>query len=372
MKNLILVILLIPVINFYGCSRQNTAQTIKENSHAGNLGVVSGDTVSELCDSIMIVYQDKLDNYWFGSRGHGAYRYNGKFLVNFTKNDGLVSNNIWGIQEDKTGNIYFDTQEGVSKFDGQAFTTLQISDSSANEWNGITSDDLWFKGNWNKNSAYRYDGKTLHLLPFPKNETAEKLHPLTSNATWSPYGIYSTYKDKNGNPWFGTANGSIYRYNIRGSSGKPGLMYEEHLTMVPNGGSFGIRSMFEDKNGKFWFCNTSFRYKIENEDSTVDGMRFIRYQREHGIDHVKAAGGNDMIYFMSITEDNNHDLWMVTYNEGVWHYDWKNIKQFYIKNGTETVTLFSIYKDNHGVLWLGTHDDGAYKFNGVSFEKFRP
>jgi hypothetical protein len=39
-------------------------------------------------------------------------------------------------------------------------------------------------------------------------------------------------------------------------------MYEEHLTITEEGGSFGIRSIVEDRDDKFWICNTSNRYVI--------------------------------------------------------------------------------------------------------------
>ena len=38
----------------------------------------NGDTVKELGSSIMVVYQDKKNIYWFGSWETGVYRYDGK------------------------------------------------------------------------------------------------------------------------------------------------------------------------------------------------------------------------------------------------------------------------------------------------------
>ena len=86
--------------------------------------VAIGEVVSELGKSVMYVFHAKNNDYWFGSDDRGVYRYNGKAIVNFTRKDGLVSNQIRGIQEDKSGNIYFTTYEGISKFDGKSFTTL--------------------------------------------------------------------------------------------------------------------------------------------------------------------------------------------------------------------------------------------------------
>ena len=77
-----------------------------------------------------------------------------------------------------------------------------------------------------------------------------------------------------------------------------------------------------------------------------------------------------MIYFMSVVEDNEGDLWMVTYEQGVWRYDGRDVTHYDVKDGAKSITLFSIYKDNHGDLWLGTHDSGVYKYNGEEFQKF--
>jgi ligand-binding sensor domain-containing protein len=75
---------------------------------------------------------------------------------------------------------------------------------------------------------------------------------------------------------------------------------------------------------------------------------------------------------MSVIEDNKGDLWMVTYEQGVWRYDGKTLIHYSVKDGSRDIKLFSIYKDKQGELWLGTHEAGAYKFNGNQFEKFTP
>ncbi|MBI1228003.1 MAG: hypothetical protein GC192_22415 [Bacteroidetes bacterium] len=326
-----------------------------------------GDTVSAIGNESMLVYQDKNNNYWFGTISQGVYRYDGKHILRYTTKHGLVSNRIWAIQEDKSGNVYFDTQEGVSKYDGQSFTTLPVNDAATQEWK-LEPDDLWFNGNWYENGVYRYDGKTLHQLELPENPLADQLKANFPNMTWSPYGIYTHYTDQQGNIWFGTSNVGLYRFDGKTVS----WLYENHLTDTPNGGSFGIRSIFQDHTGKFWFCNTRYRYDISPGDSTANGMHLVPYTKEAGTGPINAANGQDLIYFMSITEDDNHNLWMLTYEEGVYRYDGKTVTHYPVKDGDIDVTLYSIFKDNRGDLWVGTHQVGPYKFNGKSFEKFKP
>lgn len=335
--------------------------------------VAKGETVSELDRAIFYIFQARDNRYWFGSNEQGVYRYDGKTLTRFTTRDGLVSNRIRGIQEDKAGNIYFTTYEGISKFDGQTFTTLSVpADAQSAEWR-MQPDDLWFVGAPDTGVVYRYDGKSLYRLALPKTAIGEEQvarYPRSKypNAIWSPYDVYTIVKDRQGNLWFGTATAGVCRFDGQSLS----WLYEQHLTELEGGGSFGIRAILEDRAGAFWICNTRYRYRMEPQATPDAGNGLIKYKREKGIDRLTALDGKDHVYFMSIVEDKQGVLWMAAYNFGVWRYDGDKVTRYPVKEGEKEIKLFSIYKDNRGDLWLGTHEAGAYKFNGKTFEKFRP
>ena len=328
-----------------------------------------GEIVPKIGESTWIVFQDKHSNFWFGSDGEGVYRFNGKTTTKFSIKDGLCNDHIREIQQDKSGNVFFTTLDGVSKFDGQKFTTLTpvISNAADKGWK-LQPDDLWFKGQPGKNGPYRFDGKSMYDLKFPKHYLEDGFTERHPQAPYSPYEIYTIYRDRSGSIWFGTSNFGVCRYDGESLS----WMYEEHLTLVKGGGSFGIRSILEDHEGKFWICNTRNRFTVDPNETSEKGKGFISYTREKGIDSPRTPDGDDLIYYQSIIEDDRRDLWMVTYRSGVWRYDGKNLTQYPVKDGSNEITLFSISKDNHGELWLGTQKSGPYKFNGKSFEKFRP
>jgi ligand-binding sensor domain-containing protein len=360
-----------PILLFFilticsSCNGQKASGTSK-----GQKEVISaGKTVSEMVGGVMIVFQDKQDNYWFGSNEKGVYKFDRKRITHFTKEDGLCSDGVWGIQEDKAGNIYFDTQEGVSKFDGQQFTTLDVIESttSSNDWK-LKPGDLWFRMGWNKNGPYRYDGESLYQLEFPKTDLADEFYLKYPNASYNPYGIYTMYRDSKGSVWFGTASLGACRFDGKSIS----WLYERQLTETPGGGDFGIRSIIEDKNGYFWFCNPRYRYEILPTGSGSNETSQIDYNRKAGVGKSGGHNENDLPYFMSIAEDNDGDLWMVTYNDGVWRNNGKELIHYPIEDDEKEVLLFSIYRDNQGILWLGTHNAGVYKFNGNTFEKFNP
>lgn len=326
-----------------------------------------GEVVSETSKSIWIIFQDQQDRYWFGSNGQGAYCYDGKTILHFSTRDGLVNDSIRGIQEDKKGNVFFSTMGGISRFDGRSFVTLPAVES--NEWR-LHPDDLWFSilGGRGEYGPYRYDGTTLHHLRFPKHYMHDQYFRDFPGLPWSPYEVYTIYKDTNGNIWFGTSNFGLCRYDGKSIS----WLYEEPLTLVEGGGSFGIRSIIEDRQHQFWFCNTQYRYNIAPDSIVQNGKVLINYTREAGVEDLRSPGGKPFIYFMSAVSDDKGDLWMVTYREGVWQYDGKKITRHPVMDGTQETTVFSIYLDRQGTLWLGTHESGVYRFNGSTFEKFRP
>jgi ligand-binding sensor domain-containing protein len=324
-----------------------------------------GDTVNETGDSLWYIYQDTKNNYWFGSNGEGVFRYDGKTILNFTTKNGLCSDSIRQIQEDESGNIYFSTMNGINKYDGKKFTTLEPVKSD--NWKSETN-DLWFYmlGKRNEHGPYRYDGKTLYNLEIPKHYLHDEFFERGINPFFSPYEIYSIYKDRKGAIWFGTSVFGACRFD--GQSIK--WMYESDLTIVPNGGSFGIRSIYEDKEGSFWFCNTRHRYIFDLKETAKSDR--LKYQKTNGIGNAEIFEGDEYIYYSHIVEDNNGDIWLTTWDKGVFKYDGKNITRYPVKNGSEDVNLVSMYKDKQGVLWLGTIENGAYKFNGKTFEKFVP
>ena len=356
------------LIIFSSCDGQN-ASRVDSSTLINQISTLAiGDTVSEMHKSIFIIFQDKNANFWYGSNGQGVYRYDGKNIIHFTTKDGLCNNQIRAIQEDKSGVIYINTVDGISKFDGQAFTTLNKTEtnSSNNEWK-LQPDDLWFAGSQEKNGLYRFDGKLLYHLEFPKHHLENEFYSKYPNASYSPYGVYSIYRDSKGNIWFGTSVLGVCRYDGKSIA----WISEPELTELDDGPAPGIRSIIEDRDGNFWFSNIFYRYKIFQNGSLDQEKGLINYKKLKGIDHSKGQKEGDFTFFMSITDDKNGDLWMATYDAGVWRYDGEDIIHYPVKDGNTNITLFSIYKDNQDVLWLGTHNGGVYNFNGKTFEKFR-
>lgn len=347
LKSIFIPILFSTLVLLTSCS----GQSLKPQANAYH--IAKGERVQETGSSIMVIYQDGKGTYWFGSWETGIYRYDGKTLINYTTKHGLPHNRIDEIKEDNYGNIYFTSchpNSTITKFDGITFTTLaKVAD---NDWK-LQSADLWFRHAYSSEKVYRYDGTILHELTLTKPPTL-----------FNPFEIYSIYKDRKGNIWFGTNPMGVVRYDGKSFE----WITEEDVTEFRNEGANGVRSIAEDKHGDFWF-NTEYRYSIYNGTNSSSHTFYTRHKSIGGLDGKKDSNLDE---YLSTVRDNDDNLWFVTYRDGVWKYDGKTITHYAVKEKGKDITLFSIYKDNKGGLWLGTHENGAYKFNGTTFVKFLP
>ncbi|GHC61093.1 ligand-binding sensor domain-containing protein [Ulvibacter litoralis] len=329
-------------------------QVKNEQISTENKGTELGESVVQLDNKIWVIFQDSKKNYWFGSNGEGIFYLKGKDLKQITTKNGLADNTIRGVQEDKQGNIFIETANGISKYDGKSVTTLHPIVSAKNNWK-LERNDLWF--GYNANDVYRYDGESLYELKLPRQNLKKTfgidtlVSPFNNN---NPYSVYKVNKDKDGNIWFGTFVAGAFRYD-----GQSFIWFgENELSMLPNGVAPGVRSIIQDKDGFFWLSNFISKYKIEPNT--------LEYEKIKGIEKGEPK------YFNSGVSDKNDDLWMTNYRGRVWKYDGKTLSEFEINNEVKDVLLITIYQDNNGIMWLGTANDGVYKSNGKSFEKFKP
>lgn len=346
---------------------------------------VAGEVVPDIGPSCWVIFQDKDDNYWFGSDGNGVFRFDGKVITRFTTKDGLAHDHIRGIQQHgPTGDILITTNGGVSKFDGKKFTTLPaiemkppgelgspmpgvLTNGAANEGWVLNADDVWMSGS---GGPRRYDGKTLSQLKFPKSPLEDELGARYGHSAknWSSYDVWTVYKDRQGHMWFGTAVFGIARFDGQHID----WMFEAFLTEFEGGAWFGFRAIIEDRNGDFWFNSSRYRYKVQPHGVAGQEAGKLKYTREKGMDWSAVDTTDESIFFQSATQDTNGELWMAPYAGGVWRHDGLKGTHYPMKSGDEEITMFFIFKDNHGGLWVGTHEYGAWKFTGEKFERFKP
>jgi ligand-binding sensor domain-containing protein len=329
------------------------------------------EPVTALDQSIWVIHQDRAGTYWFGSDGRGVYRYDGTALTRLTRASGLCNDSIRAIQEDAAGNLYFATCEGISKFDGRSLVTLEESadDAPGSGWR-LAPDDLWFSAGQDTGAVLRYDGERLHRLKMPPTPLGEEFLAKSPradypNMKYSPYDVYTTYRDRHRNLWLGTSSLGACRYD--GSSFA--WIHEQDLGFDLGNRSFGVRAIAEDRDGKYWLTHTRYRYTVDPSGEAQQSRGGLRYARERGLPHGTERGAEDYSYVMSMLRDEAGDLWMATYGAGVWRSDGERLEHYPVEVGGVPITVFSIYRDRRGDLWLGTHEHGVFKLEATRFER---
>lgn len=73
-------------------------------------------------EHVFAIEEDSEGNIWFGDRDTGAWKYDGKILINYKIDTELTAQMIWSIYEDQNKNLLFGmTEGGVYKFNGKTF-----------------------------------------------------------------------------------------------------------------------------------------------------------------------------------------------------------------------------------------------------------
>ena len=357
-------------------------------------------------------YQDRSKNLWFGTYDKGVVKFDGQSFTNISKTDGLITNDIHRIIDDKNGDILFCGWRSITRFNGKyLYQNKEFRDHSI--WD-VTKDkqgDLWF-ATWG-NGVYKFDGKNYYN--FSKNEGITDI-------------VFSVSEDANGNMWFGTYDDGIYKLNsalFSRFTEENGLttkfaqsIFEDNKGNIGfadlNGISFYDGSKFtnyrldqgvldqpweiiQDKNGEYWIGGYNQENSINSGLVKFDGKSFLNYSKiknneignvdflmisDDGSLRFHANGKtyfarNDSVkkheYYPEFIEDNSGYKWG-GYNNGVSKFDGVNRMQFPIKSNRNSEPLVNMWytistMDEFGNIYVGSNN-GVYRFDGAQFIHF--
>ncbi len=95
------------------------------------------DRISVGNNSILCIFQDSRGTVWIGTAGGGLSRYDAEddTFDNFTTNDGLPNNVVYGILEDAGGFLWMSTNYGLSRLDLESMTFRNFTASDGLQGN---------------------------------------------------------------------------------------------------------------------------------------------------------------------------------------------------------------------------------------------
>ena len=362
-------------------------------------------------NTILCIYRDSRGFMWFGTE-HGLNRYDGRDVRVFLDSDvkvilhegegadaeikeGKFGNQINDICEDKNGNIWLATDQGLFRFNpvDESFHTFSncLYDKPVQAVSKTHGDYLWVGA-----------GKELTKV----NIKGEKYSPPDSRILDST--INTLYGDNNEDLWIGT---------------EKGLLKKEKSTSevkeydFPDGQKPSILTIFEDKENTLWvgtkggflFFRNKYnqfqlkaRFTSEVRAIADDGKRNLwigLYGDGVAILPKTSSGKKTTLYLIgrfyhpkslydnfvqSILHDKDDTFWVGTFGGGINKYNPKKEKftSYFTSPGVENAltenNIFSLCEDKNGIIWIGSitgeldiFDPASERFQHFKDEPFR-
>jgi ligand-binding sensor domain-containing protein/signal transduction histidine kinase/DNA-binding response OmpR family regulator len=255
---------------------------------------------------------------------------------------GLSQNSVVSIAQDSTGYLWIATQDGLNRYDGNKIEIynhffIDITKPTYSHLGKVYVDresNIWIL--------------PISKIPYIYNKISNIFLPFDDLSD-----VSVIYQDKKKNFWFGTYNSGLYKKEY--ATDKVTLIIKPKQINT-------IFSITEDAKGEIWMTSAGKIVSLNPENS-----KFKEYFPDNN--------PNSIINYSDLLFDNQENLWVGTYGNGIWikKYDEKYFKKadsftLQINNIPNDLYVLSMYLDKKNRLWIGTYGTGLYKINLKTFE----
>lgn len=329
---------------------------------------------------ILAIEKDKENSLLIGFDGQGIWELSddNKTMLNIYKEDAddpfsLRGNGVYDIFCDDNKRVWVATYTGgLSFFDQKSPSVTQITHQTNNK-NSLTHNfvnkvledskgNIWFATN---NGVSRWD------------ISVNKWHTYLPKGPGQTNVIQALCEDKEGNIWAGTYSSGVYI--LDGNTGRT-IKHLSHEKSPDGFSSQFIIDIYSDSQGNIWLGGTrNVNCYLRNEKRfRYFGSQPIRSFAELSPDKMlmactyglvlldKGSGETNVLinnYLMQDLWVQGDDIWAATSGEGLIHFNYKTgaIKKYTTESGLSSNYINSIiYANNY--LWLGT-ENGLCRFN---------
>ena len=272
-------------------------------------------------DAVWTLAEDKEGNIWVGTMYNGVSKFDGKMWTIYNDASGLINNSVLSIAQDGYGDMWFGTHGGL----------CILSD---NEWTNIADfgdvfallkdydDNMWLSTS--NYPVLEYKNNTWHTYYDDECELCNIVNVL--------------FEDNERNIWFGSEQ------DLKKITSQTTTSYNQS-DGLPGG---GIKSMHQDIWGNIWIGT--------GRSGTVAKYNDGKFEL------VSLLTGHSVNYTASIASDNNGNVWLGILGTGTLKYNGSVMKSYTVKDGLPDKSVTSILKDKHGYLWFGTLNGGVAKY----------
>ncbi len=315
-----------------------------------------GDPSSLLSDQIYALHAGAEGRLWIGTSDAGASRWEpeGRGFVNYPSAEaganGVLSGLIQDILEDRSGQIWFATQNGVSVLDPATQTFRQIRHNPADPYS--LSNDYAMSIHQDANDLVWIGTRGGGVSRWnPRSWSLGARLP-----TWLSGAHVNAFADgPDGEIWLGTIGRGLLRLDAFGR-----LLGDLPLNaQVDALADARIMSLLRDRRGRIWIgTQLQGLYRYEPETGRLQGFPI-------GRDDPHALGSPGV---MSLLESADGSIWAGTYNGGVSRIDAESGQIRRVAWGgphTDLVTsrATALAGGPEGEIWIGTEDLGLARLN---------
>ncbi|OWW24583.1 hypothetical protein B4Q04_14795 [Zobellia sp. OII3] len=328
------------------------AQTLEKESALDFISITTEDGLSQ--NTIYSILKDRTGYLWFGT-DDGLSRYNSYHVDIFKKSTSpLKGRKVYDMLEDTEGNIWLATDNGLKRYDPYSETIIE------HELTGISDSRPHVNVLAFENDSLMWLGTTEGLLLYHLKKGILKTYEHDSNnkTSLSNSDVSSLAKD-NDNLWVGTENGLNF-LDVKtekftkyfGGSKKPDSLSGSH-----------IKSLSLDYQGGLWIGTERQGISYFNKQK----VRFENFNTKNSL--LPHNEVRDIFY-----APDGH-LWIATNGGGLSKMDTENRSFTNYQHlpdhtsGLVTNSIYSVYEDREGVLWVGTYAGGVC-FNSAKNDKF--
>jgi signal transduction histidine kinase/ligand-binding sensor domain-containing protein/DNA-binding response OmpR family regulator len=294
---------------------------------------------------IETIVQDKIGFMWFGS-SDGLSRYDGISFLNFrnrpTDTTSLIDNEIKSLAEDNHSRLWIGTQKGLSRLDLTTYKfkwfTTEFPNNIGNCW---ISSLLKFKNNFLLIGTY---GHGMVVLDVNKNIITGQFFADKGNSGLSDNNIRYLFADKYEKIWIATNNGlDVVKW---GTS-------EMHHLLVGQ----VVFNLCIDYSGNMLVTtlNSAEIYTIDPVTLNIIRIEKLdsKFREKAKVNYCDVKGNR----------------WLSVNGDGLYQYNSRGnlIQRFVsgnnIQEGLSSNSILAIYGDKHSNIWFGTFDAGVALLN---------
>lgn len=261
----------------------------------------------------------------------------------FSVEDGLSSNSVRAIMQDKYGFMWLGTDDGLNRYDGTTIKVYNLNPQGSNDYISSlydTTDNIWIG---TEDGVYIFDYETENFEPFKV---------LTAQGDSIKSNVNHIAEDRDGNLWFSTVGQGIFKYNIS-------KHYLEHYEFKDANGL--MASVLIDSENQIWAVTNWGSPTVSKLNKAENKFEPFPITYEAG-----QYDSNSLV----MLEDSEHALWLGTWECGLQkidRYTGKAITYLHPSEGKGATHIHSLMEYAPHQLLIGS-DDGLLLFNTLTCE----